>query len=158
LRDFDYKFSYNKNNIIFTKQGYDPISGWGESAGLIGSGFFVKNGINTWTNITSEFMSGSFSSALSQMIIVVESSYINGTFTQSYSTASVQEFKDSVYKWNDINWEINIKHENNNPPIITKSNFRGGQFNGIWNGGLFGSNEKELNGIVIYLLLIQVLF
>jgi hypothetical protein len=29
-----------KNNIIFTKQGYDPISGWGESAGLIGSGFF----------------------------------------------------------------------------------------------------------------------
>jgi hypothetical protein len=49
---------------------------------------------------------------------------LNGTFTQSYSTASVQEFKDSVYKWNDINWEINIKHENNNPPIITKSNFR----------------------------------
>jgi hypothetical protein len=90
-------------------------------------------------------MSGSFSSALSPndnsggKVLI-----LNGTFTQSYSTASVQEFKeDSVYKWNDINWEINIKHENNNPPIITKSNFRGGQFNGIWNGGLFGSNEKN---------------
>jgi hypothetical protein len=65
-------------------------------------------------------MSGSFSSALSPndnsggKVLI-----LNGTFTQSYSTASVQEFKeDSVYKWNDINWEINIKHENNNPPII----------------------------------------
>jgi hypothetical protein len=64
----------------------------GESAGLIGSGFFVKNGINTWTNITSEFMSGSFSSALSPndnsggKVLI-----LNGTFTQSYSTASVQE-------------------------------------------------------------------
>jgi hypothetical protein len=28
----------------------------GESAGLIGSGFFVKNGINTWTNITSVYV------------------------------------------------------------------------------------------------------
>jgi hypothetical protein len=71
------------------------------------SGFFVKNGINTWTNITSEFMSGSFSSALSPndnsggKVLI-----LNGTFTQSYSTASVQEFKeDSVYKWNDINWK-----------------------------------------------------
>jgi hypothetical protein len=144
--EFDYKFGYNKNNIIFTKQGYDPILGWGESAGLVGSGFFVKDGINTWTNITSEFMSGSFSYALSTndnsggKVLI-----LNGTFTQSYSTASIQDFKeDSVYKWNDINWEINIKHSNNNPPIITKSNFRNGQFNGIWNGGLFGSNEKRI--------------
>jgi hypothetical protein len=42
LEDFDYKFGYNKNNIIFTKQGYDPISGWGESAGLIGVGSLLR--------------------------------------------------------------------------------------------------------------------
>jgi hypothetical protein len=96
-------------------------------------------------------MSGSFSSALSQMIIVVEKSYIKN-FTQSYSTASVQEFKEILFtKWNDINWEINIKHENNNPPIITKSNFR--VDNSMVFGMVVGSFNEELNGIVIYLLL-----
>jgi hypothetical protein len=72
------------------------------------------------------------------MIIVVESSYIKRNF-HTIILNFIGTRRRFCLKWNDINWEINIKHENNNPPIITKSNFRGGQFNGIWNGGLFGS-------------------
>jgi hypothetical protein len=58
-------------------------------------------------------MSGSFSSALSPndnsggKVLI-----LNGTFTQSYSTSSVQEFKDSVYKMEWYKLKINIKHEN----------------------------------------------
>jgi hypothetical protein len=70
----------------------------GVKAGLIGSGFFVKNGINTWTNITSEFMSGSFSSALSPndnsggKVLI-----LNGTFTQSYSTHRYKSLKKILF-------------------------------------------------------------
>ncbi len=146
--NFDYKFNKYQNNIIFTENKGNVLTttttGWGQNAGLIGSGFFVKDGTNNWIDITTEFMSGSFSVALSPTYDNSDGKVLilNGTFTQG-----TQEFKeDSVYKWNDILtiWEVNIKHENNNPPIITKSNFRAGQFNGVWNGGLFGSNEKRI--------------
>lgn len=144
--NFDYKFNKYQNNIIFTENTGNILTtttnGWGQNAGLTGSGFFVKDGTSNWIDITTEFMSGSFSVALSPTYDNSDGKVLilNGTFTQG-----TQEFKeDSVYKWNGTNWEINIKHENNNPPIITKSNFRAGQFNGIWNGGLFGSNEKRI--------------
>jgi hypothetical protein len=143
--NFDFKFNPNKNNIIFTDNNFSPITGWGETTGLVGSpGFFIKNGTANWQNISTDFMSGSYSLAatFSNDKILI----LNGGFT-----INGFEFKeDSVYKWefNPIlgtnSWVVNVKHENNNPPIITKSNFRDGQFDGQWNGGLYGTNEKRI--------------
>ena len=64
--NFDYKFNYYQNNIIFADKNYPAMTGWGQNGGLTGSpGFYVRNGTYSWTNITNQFSSGSFSFALS---------------------------------------------------------------------------------------------
>lgn len=138
----DFKFNPNHNNLIFTdKNILDPISGWGETQGLTGGpGFFIKNGTYSWDNITNDFMSGSYSLAATysnDKVLI-----LNGEFT-----INGFEFKeDSVYKWDStlLTWVVNVKHENNNPPIITKSNFRRGKFDGKWNGGLYGTSDERI--------------
>jgi len=144
----DFKFNKNQNNIIFTDKldGFAPVTDWGETSGLTGSpGFFIKNDSSNWINISSNFMLGSYSIAAtnSNNKILI----LNGSFTYSYSNSIIAEFKeDSVYTWDPIllSWQVNVKHENNNPPIITKSNFRRGQFDGQWNGGLYGTNDERI--------------
>jgi hypothetical protein len=137
----DYKFNKHQNNIIYSKY-YPGFDGWGKNNGLIvgTEGFYIKDNEN-WVSITSDFLTGSYSIAAAtgsnNKILIV-----NGSFT-----ASGIEFKeDSVYKYNttEYAWEVDIKHENNNPAIITKSNFRDGIFNGKFNGGLYGSSEKRI--------------
>jgi hypothetical protein len=150
---FDYKFNKNQNNIIFTDKlnGFAPVSDWGETSGLTGSpGFFIKNGTSNWINISNDFMLGSYSIATAgganDKILI-----LNGSFTHSYSNGVFTEFKeDSVYSWKydsisgTYSWLVNVKHENNNPPIITKSNFRRGKFDGKWNGGLYGTSDERI--------------
>jgi hypothetical protein len=150
---FDYKFNKNQNNIIFTDKlnGFAPVSDWGETSGLTGSpGFFIKNGTSNWINISNDFMLGSYSIATAgganDKILI-----LNGSFTHSYSNGVFTEFKeDSVYSWKydsisgTYSWLVNVKHENNNPPIITKSNFRKGEFDGKWNGGLYGTSDERI--------------
>ncbi len=138
---FKLKFNPHQNNIIFSNSDFDSITGWGETIGLTGSpGFFIKNYDNTWENITNDFIIGSYSMVATNSndkIIILNSSFTVGDY----------EFKeDSVYTWDStlLSWIINVKHENNNPPIITKSNFRDGQFDGQWNGGVYGTNEKRI--------------
>lgn len=146
--NFDFKFNAHQNNIIFTDVNiFDsvPVGNWGENQGLTGGpGFFIKNGTSSWINITSDFMSGSYSlveNNSNNKVLILNGGFITTGF----------EFKeDSVYKWeyNTIlgtySWIVNVKHENNNPPIITKSNFRRGRFDGQWNGGLYGTSEERI--------------
>lgn len=147
---FDYKFNPNQNNIIFSDINFGSLSGWEKTDGLDGVGFSVKNGDLYWTNISNDFMNGSYSIATtigaSNKIII-----LNGSFTYSQPNGVVSEFKeDSVYSWEydslvgTYSWMVNVKHENNNPPIITKSNFRRGQFDGQWNGGLYGTSDERI--------------
>ena len=145
-----FKFNPNQNNIIFSDINFGQLSGWGETLGLTGVGFSVKNDDSYWTNISSDFMNGSYSIATASITnnkILI----LNGSFTYSYSNGIVTEFKeDSVYTWGydsivgTYSWLVNVKHENNNPPIITKSNFRRGQFDGQWNGGLYGTSDERI--------------
>ncbi len=137
----DYKFNKHQNNIIYSKY-YPGFNGWGKNNGLQHGteGFYIKDNEN-WLPISNDFLSGSYSIAAAtgsnNKILIV-----NGSFT-----ASGIEFKeDSVYKYNQTQytWEVDIKHENNNPAIISKSNFRDGVFNGKFNGGLYGSSEKRI--------------
>ena len=145
-RSVDFKFNKYQNNLIFTDINYSSNhSAWGDNEGLSNSpGFFIKNGTASWTNISNDFMVGSYSIAATSSnnkILILNDSFTYNGF----------EFKEnSVYSWeyNTISatysWVVNVKHENNNVPILTKSNFRSGTFNGTFNGGLYGSNEKRI--------------
>jgi hypothetical protein len=141
---FSYKFNPHQNNIIFSDINFGSLSGWGDNQGLDGTGFSVKNTSLLWTNITSDFMLGSYSLATTNSndkILILNSGFTIDGF----------EFKEnSVYKWEfnptiaTYSWVVNVKHENSNPPIITKSNFRRGQFDGHWNGGLYGTSDERI--------------
>jgi hypothetical protein len=142
----DFKFNQNQNNVVFTDNDFNPIGDlWGVNGGLSGApGFFIKDGTSTWIDITSDFMIGSYSIAAtnSNNKILI----LNNGFT--YNGVDFKE--NAVYTWQydsiaaTFSWVVNVKHENNNVPILTKSNFRDGTFNGTWNGGLYGSNEKRI--------------
>ena len=148
--DFNYKYNYYQNNIIYTEQDWDPISSWGKNGGLSGSpGFFVRDDINGWTNITTEFMSGSFSYALSPTYTNNNTvKILNDTFTYNGF-----EFKEGFnYEWGvgpehdaipgtQSEWVINIKY---NQSLLTKGNFRGGNFKGDWNTGVYGKQDEKI--------------
>jgi hypothetical protein len=148
--NFDYKYNYYQNNIIYTEQDFNPITSWGQNAGLTGSpGFFVRDGINGWTNITTDFMSGSFSYALSPTYTNNNKVRIlNDTFTYDGF-----EFKEGfTYEWGigpehdavpgtQSQWVINVVYNN---AILTKGNFRDGNFKGDWNSGVYGRQDKKI--------------
>lgn len=142
---FSYKFNYYQNNIIFSENDYPTSTqGYGANSGLVGSpGFFVKNNTNSWTNITSDFINlGTYSFATSPTYQTNDRvKILNGTFTYNG-----QEFKEGfVYKWEvgptQSLWVVDVTY---NKPFITKGNFRDGDFDGIWNVGLFGRQDKKI--------------
>ncbi len=141
LSSTDLKFNKNQNNFIYVDKAYSPISGWGEcvTAPSI-EGFYYRDGLN-WIDVTTTLMSSNYTTLLSN---VIETNYkitiINGSFTNN----DVSFREGLVYIFNGITWEVSVKHENNNVPIITKSNFRDGYFNGKWNGGCYGTNVKRI--------------
>ena len=143
--NFDYRFNQNQNNIIFTDNPYSYASTgpWGESLGLVGTGFFIKSGTSSWISISNDFMAGSYSiataSGASNKVVILNNSF-------EYNGYKFQE--NLVYSYETIgtqsSWQVNVKHENKNVPLISKSNFRNGTFNGSWNGGIYGSNDKKI--------------
>jgi hypothetical protein len=151
---FDYKFNHNQNNICFIDQDYTTftISGarWGLNGGVIGTpGFFVRNGTTqSWTNITTEFtnstnITASYSYALSPTYYNNDRIKImNGDFTYNG-----KEYKEGlVYKWfvgpTQSEWIVDVTYFQ---PFLSKSNFRDGNFDGIWNTGIFGRQNKQIN-------------
>ena len=152
--NFDYKFNQFQNNIIYVDGDYVSISDWGETLGLTGSpGFFVKNGTASWINITPDFINGSYSVALSPTYSNNNRVKINwGSFTYSIGSDVVEFTEGFSYKWSvdskfDLNigtystWEIDSKYSQ---PIITKGNFRRGNFKGKFNSGVFGSTDEKI--------------
>jgi uncharacterized protein YjbI with pentapeptide repeats len=151
---FDYKFNPYNNNIIYADQDYLPEIGWGETLGLTGSpGFYVKNGTYSWTNITSQFVSGSFSIALSTTYSKNKLKIHNYTFTYSIGPAVVEFKEDYVYVWDMApepdaitgTYSTWINDPTYNRAILTKGNFRDGNFKGTWNTGLFGTSNKRIS-------------
>ena len=143
---FDYKFNYYQNNIAFVDQDYTTSQSWGRNGGIIGSpGFFVRNGLTqSWTNISNDLiLNGSYSVALSPTYSNNDRIKImNGDFTYNGKT-----FREGyVYKWyvgpTQSEWIVDVKYFK---PFLTKTNFRGGNFNGIWNTGLFGSHNRRID-------------
>ena len=144
---FDYKFNTSQNTIVYADSNYLPMIGWGENDGLFGApGFFVRNGTQSWVNITSDFILGSFSVAENLSYNANnEVKVINGNFTYSIGNEIVEFNENKIYKWNsnvdNPTWEVNTDY---NEPILTKSNFRDGNFKGEWNSGVFGTQDKKI--------------
>ncbi len=137
---FGFRFDQYQDNVIYTDNDYAGTVGFGENTGLTGSpGFFIKGGTYSWTNVTSDFSTnftsflGTYSSSLSNERIKI----MNATFTYGG-----MEFKEGyVYKFEDGNWVVDVTYFR---PIISKANFRDGNFKGDWNAGLFGRQDKKI--------------
>ena len=151
--NFNYKFNRYQNTISFIDQDYTTfaISGarWGLNGGVIGSpGFFVRNGTTqSWTNITSEFtnttnITASYSYSLSPTYYNNDRIKImNGDFTYNG-----KQYKEGyVYKWvvgpTQSDWIVDVTYFQ---PFLSKNNFRDGNFDGIWNTGIFGRQNKQI--------------
>jgi uncharacterized delta-60 repeat protein len=105
-----------------------------------------------WLNITNKFIVGSFSEALSPTYYNNgKVKVFNGSFTYSINEP-VNFRKDYVYKFDKAEepnnfqgtystWKVDVKYLR---PIISKTNFRDGNFDGEWNVGLFGRHDKQI--------------
>jgi hypothetical protein len=139
----DYKFNYYQNNIAFIDNNYLPTQNWGLNSGVSNTpGFFVKSSTASWVNISNDFITGSYSLALSPIYTNVDRIKImNSDFTYNG-----KEFKEGyIYKWTvgptQSNWEVDVKYFDS---YLTKGNFRDGNFNGEWNSGLYGQYDKRI--------------
>ena len=150
---FNYKFNRYQNNISFIDQDYTTftVAGarWGLNGGVVGTpGFFVRNGTTqSWTNITSAFtnttnITASYSHALSPTYYNNNRIKImNGDFTHNG-----KQYKEGyVYKWivgpTQSDWVVDVTYFQ---PFLSKNNFRDGNFDGIWNTGIFGRQNKQI--------------
>lgn len=139
----DYKFNYYQNNIAFIDNNYLSSQDWGLNTGVSNApGFFVKSPTASWTNISNQFITGSYSLSLSPTYTNINRVKImNSDFTYNG-----KEFKEGyIYKWvvgpTQSSWEVDVTYFD---PYLTKSNFRDGNFNGEWNSGLYGQYEKRI--------------
>ena len=143
---FDDKFNYYQNNIAFIDANHPAITkSWGFLGDSIkGSpGFFVKDGKIGWTNITGDFFySGTYSQAVSPLY------YNNGKIKVMGKSFTYNgfEFKEGfVYKWENKKWAVDVTEESKYvKAIISKSNFRDGDFKGTFNNGLYGTKSKKI--------------
>lgn len=139
---FNNKFSYYQNNIIYVDSNYTVVQNWGINNGVSGSpGFFVRDYNKNWTNISNDVLSGGYSYSLSPTYTNNDRiKILNGDF--SYGGI---DFKDGfIYKWENNKWVVDIEYLK---PFIGKSNFRSGIFNGTWNGGIYGQQSSKIDWI-----------
>lgn len=129
---------YSGDSVSFLNV-FDTGTASGVYIGPTMSGIFKLNGF-VWTNIDAEFESGS--GTFSNKKIKIESDF------DKYK-------KGFVYRYENNEWVVSIE---NMVPIITRSNFRGGEMKGSWNSGVYGRSEKimewsgtgEWNGGILY--------
>lgn len=149
----DYKFNFYNKNLIFTTTNFTATTGpdFGVNGGITQSGFFVRDdqnvllqGTYSWIPITSSIIAGSFSYAES----IIDPSndrmkILGGSFTVSSVSWNFKE--NFIYKYEvgptQSLWVVDVKYSR---PILTKTNFRDGNFDGLWNVGLFGRQDKKI--------------
>jgi len=145
-------FNYTVYEIIMDSNGQLVVGGDFTFFNNSQTRKIAKLDENNWQNITDKFIQGSFSSALSNTYYNNGRVKIfNGSFTYSINE-KVEFVKGCVYQYGTAEepnnfigtystWKIDVKYSR---PIITKGNFRDGNFDGLWNVGLFGRQDKEI--------------
>jgi hypothetical protein len=145
-------FSDNINVVSLTSSTSVFAGGKFEKYNVNNSKNLVKLGVVPWVNISYAFEVGSFSFASSTNSVSTKLKVYNSSFTYSINKEVVEFNEGEVYKWdmseepNAVRgsfstWILDVTH---NTPILTKTNFRGGEFNGTWNVGLFGRQNKKI--------------
>jgi len=151
----DYKFNLYQNNLIWTNKQFAPtINGgpnWGVNSGITQSGFWVRDDSNqlgfgtySWVDVSSSFLTGSYSWALSPTFSTTTRLKIhNGSFNPQSGLTFQEGF---VYKWEigptQSSWIPDVKYSQS---ILTKTNFRDGNFEGTFNAGLYGRVDKKIS-------------
>lgn len=147
----NHKFDYYQNNIAFIDNDYSEINdGWVYSKEITSSpGFYVKNPTqSSWSNITTEFInSGSYSLALAPSYKFTNNGKLK-VMSKSFTYNGFEFQNGYVYVWDSQNltWKIDVKEQSTfTKAIISKSNFRSGNFKGSFNSGVYGSKSKKLS-------------
>ncbi|NBP03363.1 MAG: hypothetical protein EBU90_25405, partial [Proteobacteria bacterium] len=151
----DYKINFYKNGFIYTDTQFTATTNggpnWGVNGGITQSGFWVRDdhnqlnsGTYSWIDITTAFLSGSYSWSLSPTFSTSTKLKIhNGSFTLQNGWSFQEGF---IYKWEvgptQSLWVPDVRYKR---PLITKTNFRDGNFEGTWNVGLYGRSDKRIN-------------
>lgn len=157
------KFDYYQNNVIFVDYDYDPIrDGWTRTTGITASpGFYVREpaydplGVATtkgevWRNITNEIMSGSFSVASSDMNPKTDLRYYNNNkmlIMERDFSFRLQDYREgNVYTYNPTlgRWVVEVKLPGTGGAILTRTNFRDGDFEGSFYSGVYGRKDKRI--------------
>ena len=148
---FNHRFDYYQNNIAYIDNDYSDINdGWVYSKGITASpGFYVKNPTQSyWSSITTEFInSGSYSLSLAPSYKFTNNGKLK-VMGKSFTYNGFEFQNGYVYIWDSqkLTWKIDVKEESTfTKAIISKSNFRGGDFKGSFNSGVYGSKSKKLS-------------
>lgn len=138
------KFAARNNNILFTDKPLDRVGGWGGNDGINFAGFYVIEN-DEWVSVTIDVINGNYDRLAS--LTHNNNGRIkinNGNVTYRATISSNKTLEDDkVYKWDDRlgDWIVDDSFDES---IITKSNFRGGNFNGNFNGGVYGTKTKKI--------------
>lgn len=142
---FSYKFNGLQNNLVYSENNYTGFNNWGENAGINSApGFFIKDNNNEWINVTDNFTSGSLSLILNNNYSNKNSIRIhNGSFDYEINSEIISFKEDFTYKWDESisNWKVDVTYSQ---PLISKSNFRDGNFKGEFNSGIYGTINKKI--------------
>lgn len=158
------KFDYYQNNVAFIDTNFPAIQdGWTSTTGVTASpGFYVREpaydtnllGNTTgkaWTNITTPLMSGSFSYALPEKNPKNEYRYYsNGKIIvmgNGFTHNGVEYAAGTVYEWNETEqrWLPDVNEKGmSSPALITKANFRQGNFSGTFYSGIYGNKNRMI--------------
>jgi hypothetical protein len=130
------KFEYGlTNNIIYSVNAFSGLTyGIGKNDGISATNsFWARNG-NTWLNITTEFISGSFYGIPynGRIMIFGEDFNYNGTLLKQ---RNIYNYSNTTY-----NWYIDTLYKK---PIISRLSFQGGSFHGVHNNGIFGNYKTN---------------
>jgi hypothetical protein len=137
-----YRFEIGLDNILYSNGTYSTIFG------NVGVGFYVLNeptpGTYSWFNMTNIYdinnINTYVSASQSGNVVVMgnDFTHINGSGNATdYKTSFVYEFDSPT-----ATWKVNHTYRE---AIISKSNFRRGEFNGSWSDGVYGSYDNRIN-------------
>lgn len=157
------RFEYYQNWIAYIDYNYPSINdGWVSTTGVTASpGFYVREPAydpnilsgtkgERWVSITKEFISGSYSLASPEQNPKVGLRHFSNNkllvIGKSFTYKGTEFKSGNVYKFDITKGWIQYVQEQGkySSAIITKGNFRNGDFTGKFNSGLYGSRENKI--------------
>lgn len=139
----DYKIEIGHTSLIyaagpFTGGSTDGSIVW---TGITSSGFWLRvSGV--WTDVTTEILNNTlyfsgptpfFSNTVNGKLMILGDSFEhNGKLYQ----------EKVIYEYVNGEWVVDESYQ---PAIISKLNFRDGNFKGVWNDGIYGTYDKKIN-------------